>query len=94
MSTFNWIQDSLWLGKIRDKLAELGLSDDTLLYVTADHGFDEGQKTHKKAPYVFLATNDGAVTAPGNRADITPTIYAALGVETGEMEPSVDGRAL
>ncbi|NQT40574.1 MAG: alkaline phosphatase family protein, partial [Planctomycetes bacterium] len=55
------ISNDLWTGKILAKLKELGLYDKTLVYVTADHGFDEGGKSHKYAPYVFLGTNDPKV---------------------------------
>jgi hypothetical protein len=53
------------------KLKDLNLYHQTLIYVTADHGFDEGQKTHNDAPYVFLGTNDAGVIRRGERADIT-----------------------
>ncbi|NJL43274.1 MAG: hypothetical protein HC935_08045 [Pseudanabaena sp. SU_2_4] len=35
-----------WLGKIVTRLRELNLYDNTQIYVTADHGFDEGQRSH------------------------------------------------
>lgn len=50
-----------WLGRIRYELKRLGIADRTLIYLTCDHGFDEGLKSHKDAPNVFLATNDKTV---------------------------------
>jgi len=50
--------NDFWTGKVIKKLKQLGLYDKTLIYVTADHGFDEGKTSHKGAPYVFLGTND------------------------------------
>ncbi len=50
-----------WLGRIRYELKKLGIADRTLVYLTSDHGFDEGLKSHKDAPFVFLATNDKTV---------------------------------
>jgi hypothetical protein len=85
------ISNDLWTGKIMDKIKELGLADKTQIYVTADHGFDEDAKTHRFAPYVFLATNNQAVAREGRRQDITPTIYEALGVEAKAFEPPLDG---
>ncbi|MBW2066920.1 MAG: alkaline phosphatase family protein [Deltaproteobacteria bacterium] len=38
--------DDEWTGRIIAKLKELGLYDNTLVYVTADHGFDEGKRSH------------------------------------------------
>lgn len=87
-----------WLGRLADALQELGLADDTLIYVTADHGFDEGLKSHKAAPYVFLATNDARVSVPagaaGDRADITPTILEHLGLDPASCEPPLTGQPL
>lgn len=80
-----------WLGEIVAKLKRLGIYDNTLIYVTADHGFDEGQKTHRYAPYVFLATNDKEVRRKGDRADIAPTILKRFGVDLKKIQPALDG---
>jgi hypothetical protein len=83
-----------WTGKIMEKLKELGLYDKTLIYVTADHGFDEGLKSHNDAPYVFLGTNDTMVMRRGERADIAPTILKRFGLDLSRIEPPLDGRPL
>mgnify|MGYP001571469181 CR=1 FL=1 len=87
--------DDEWLGKIMAKLKELGIHGSTLIYITSDHGFDEGQKEHSNAPRVFLATNDTMVTArQGDRKDIAPTIMKRFGMDIGKVEPKLDGRSL
>ncbi len=83
-----------WTGRIMEKLKELGLYDKSLIYITADHGFDEGANGHGDAPYVFLATNDPKVRRRGERADIAPTILERFGLEPGKIEPPFDGRPL
>jgi hypothetical protein len=83
-----------WTGKIVEKLKELGLYDKTLIYVTADHGFDEGEKGHRDAPYIFLGTNDPKVIRRGIRVDITPTILDSFGVDLNSIEPKLDGHPL
>jgi hypothetical protein len=83
-----------WLGRLEQKLSELGLLGTTLIYVTADHGFDEGQRTHQHAQYVFLATNDATVKRNGTRADVTPTIMHRLGLDLSKLDPPLDGRPL
>jgi predicted AlkP superfamily pyrophosphatase or phosphodiesterase len=88
------ISSDLWTGRIVALLKELALYDQTAIYVTADHGFDEGQKNHADAPYVFLATNDPGVMRRGLREDITPTLYDRLGIDTREFNPPLDGRSL
>ncbi|MHC4573488.1 MAG: alkaline phosphatase family protein [Planctomycetota bacterium] len=88
------ISCDMWTGKITEKLKNLGLYDKTLIYVTADHGFDEGMKSHKDAPYVFLAANDPKVRRWGERADITPTILERFGLDLSKIEPPLDGHPL
>ena len=61
-------------GKVIDKLKQFNIYDKTLVYVTADHGFNEATNNHPDAPDVFLATNDKEVKKNGLQADITPTI--------------------
>jgi arylsulfatase A-like enzyme len=82
------------LGRIVEKLKRLGVTDKTLIYVTADHGFDVGGKGHRNAPYVFLGTNDKQIMRSGTRADITPTILDRLGVDLGKITPPLDGESL
>ncbi|GBC96344.1 Phosphopentomutase [bacterium HR16] len=88
------ISGDRWLGRIVQKLKELKLYDKTLIYVTADHGFDEGMKTHADAPYVFLATNDKGIVRRGTRADIAPTILERFGIDLKRIEPPLDGHPL
>jgi len=83
-----------WTGKIMDKLHELGLYEKTLIYVSADHGFDEGANGHGNAPYVFLATNDKKVIRHGLRQDITPTIIERFGADITKLNPPLDGFTL
>jgi len=83
-----------WTGNIVQKLKELNLYDKTLIYITADHGFDEGLQSHTDAPYVFLATNDPMVVRRGQRADITPTILDRFGLDLSKIEPPLDGHPL
>ncbi len=88
------ISNDLWTGKIMDKIRELGLAQKTQIYVTADHGFNEDAKGHSFAPYVFLATNNKAVSRDGRRQDVAPTIYEALGVDATKFQPRLDGISL
>lgn len=83
-----------WTGEIMQKLRDLKLYDQTLIYVTADHGFDEGMRNHSDAPYVFLATNDHQIIRRGTRADITPTILDRFGVDLGKINPPLQGHPL
>jgi hypothetical protein len=88
------ISNDYWTGRIIAKLKELGLYDGTLVYVTADHGFNEGGTGHSNAPYIFLGTNDRAVIRKGERADITPTILDRFGLDLSRLDPPLDGRPL
>jgi hypothetical protein len=89
------IQDDKELGKTMKRLEELGIHEDTLIYITSDHGFDEGGNEHFNAPHVFLATNDKEVAAKaGDRKDIAPTIMHRFGMDIGSITPPLDGRSL
>jgi len=83
-----------WTGRIMRKLKELNLYDKTLIYVTSDHGFDEGMKSHSDAPYIFLGTNDPMVMRRGERADIAPTILERFGLRLSKINPPLDGHPL
>jgi hypothetical protein len=86
--------DDEWTGKIISRLKELGLYKDTLVYIVVDHGFNEGEKGHSYAPYVFLATNDSKVNRDGDRMDIAPTILKRFGLDLSKIEPKLDGTPL
>ena len=87
------ISADMWTGKIVESSSQLNLYGKTLIYVTADHGFNEGQTRHSNAPYVFLATNDPKVR-PGKRMDIAPTILARFGLDLSQLTPPLSGRSL
>jgi hypothetical protein len=88
------ISADFWTGKIMEKLVELKLYDQTLIYVTSDHGFDEGMKRHRDAPYIFLATNDPKIMRRGERADIAPTLLERFGLDLAKIKPPLDGHPL
>ena len=88
------ISNDAQLGRLVAKLKELGVYDNTWIYVTADHGFDVGERSHKRAPYVFLGTNDKQVMRNGTRADIAPTVLDRVGIDLGKISPSLDGGSL
>jgi hypothetical protein len=83
-----------WTGRIIRELKNLGLYGKTVVYVTADHGFDEGRTSHDDAPFVFLATNDRAVMRRGDRSDIAPTILDRFGVDVKAIRPPLTGHTL
>jgi len=85
------ISNDMWTGKIISKLKELGIYDKTVIYVTADHGFNEDETDHHNAPYVFLATNSTKVIRDGRRQDVAPTILETFGLDLSKIEPKLDG---
>jgi predicted AlkP superfamily pyrophosphatase or phosphodiesterase len=83
-----------WLGKITAALEAEGATDRTLVYVSADHGFDKGAKRHTAATHIFLATNDPAVSRAGEQRDIAPTVLSAMGVDPTTITPRLPGKIL
>lgn len=88
------IECDAWLGKIVEKLKSAGLYDKTMIFVTADHGFDEGKTSHKNAPNVFLATNNPRVRKNGDQRDIVPTILVEMGADINKIAPKLPGKSL
>lgn len=88
------IEVDKWLGRIIEKLKTLGVYEETRIYVTSDHGFDEGKTSHSMAPYVFLATNDAEIKRRGDQRDIVPTILTRMGVDPSKFNPPLPGRLL
>ena len=82
------------LGSIVDFLKKEKLYDDTRIYVTADHGFDKNANSHNRAPSIFLATNDKAVTKGGTQADVPATILQRFGVDLSTLKPPLIGKPL
>jgi len=93
------------VGRIVDELERLGVLDDTLVILTADHGEslgEHGEKTH--AVFVYDATlhvpfllrsprlfSAGTVyTGPVRSVDIVPTVLSALGLPGGEETQGAD----
>jgi len=83
-----------WLGLILGQLRKHGLEEKTAVYVTTDHGFDKGRRTHQDAPEIWLATSDRRVTRGGELADIPATILSGFGLDPGKLEPPLLGKPL
>ena len=88
------ISNDLWTGRIIGKIRELGLTDKTQFYITSAFGFNEDEKVHSFAPYVFLATNNKKVNRNGRRQDVAPTIMEAFGLNLSKLKPALDGISL
>jgi hypothetical protein len=82
------------IGTIMDRLVTLGVFENTLFYVTTDHGFDVDGDEHVDAPYCWLATNDTSVMRRGVLVDIAPTIYETLGMDWESFDPPIEGYPL
>jgi predicted AlkP superfamily pyrophosphatase or phosphodiesterase len=82
-----------WLGAILDQVSRKGIDDRTLVYVTADHGFEVGARHHANAPHVFLGTNDLGLHN-GQQRDVAPTVLSAMGVDLSKISPPLPGQPL
>jgi hypothetical protein len=82
-----------WLGRMRRTLDEQGVGATTAVFVTTDHGFNEGGLRHKRAPDAWLATN-WAPLRDGAQWDVAPTVLWACGVDWRDYLPPFPGRPL
>ncbi|HTQ78743.1 MAG TPA: sulfatase-like hydrolase/transferase [Thermoanaerobaculia bacterium] len=93
------------VGRVLDELTQLGVLDNTLVIVTADHGEslgDHGEKTH--AVFIYDATvrvplllrcprllpRGKVYSGPVRSIDLVPTILAALGLPGGAETQGTD----
>jgi hypothetical protein len=86
-----------WTGKILEALAKVGRLPGTPVFLSADHGFDEGLNSHKDAPSVFLASNLVGLEPDGrtvDRRDVAATMMDVLGLGPGAGEPALEGESL
>lgn len=83
-----------WLAAIVTELKALAADRTTMVFVTADHGFDPGGRGHRNAPQVFLATDDRAIVRSGDQRDIVPTLLAEMGADPASVRPRLTGRSL
>jgi hypothetical protein len=90
------VEVDYWTGEIMEHIESLGIGGSTLLYVTTDHGFDEGLTRHGNAPYGFLASNDPLIVRDADRRDLAPTILERYGISRGALgsAPPIDGNSL
>jgi predicted AlkP superfamily pyrophosphatase or phosphodiesterase len=82
------------LGLAVKKLKDLGIYDKTMIFVTADHGFDEGMKAHTNAPTVYLAADMKSLAKNGDQRDLVPTILTEMGVDVSKVQPKLTGNIL
>lgn len=83
------------LGDLITKLKELNISDKTIIYLTTDHGINEGEYKHDFAPETFLCSSEKKIeNSSGDRKDITPTILLRYGLDINEIKPPLDGKSL
>jgi predicted AlkP superfamily phosphohydrolase/phosphomutase len=75
------------------QLVEAAASDNTVVIVVSDHGWDDALRTHDQAPDgIFLMTGGPTVSAERGRLhiyDVAPTVLALLGLPVAE---DMDGR--
>ena len=96
----------MWIGKLLDDLDQLGLADDTVVIVTADHGtefFEHGGKLHRHTLYEEVIRIPLIIRAPGRVdagtrwdtpaviTDLLPTIMEIAGLP---VPTDVMGRSL
>jgi len=99
----SWVDSEV--GRLLDALDDLGLSEDTLVIITSDHGeefFEHERKTHRKQLYresvhVPLLMRWPGHLPEGTRisgitgiVDVAPTILRAAGLPVPAASPGVD----
>ena len=102
-----WVDSQI--GRLLDRLDELGLAEDTLVILTSDHGeefFEHGHKTHRthlyresvEVPLIFrlpgVLPAGRVVEGPVGLIDIVPTVCNLLDVPAPAVLSGTDLRAI
>ncbi len=90
------------VGKTLDALSAAGLAENTLVFTSADHGFNPTGAQHQLRDGAEItdipisASGIGLNPAAVNPTilDVTPTILAAMGVDLSLLDPSLPGQSL
>ncbi len=82
------------LDDILSVLKKFGTYNDTLIYITSDHGFEKKGYSHPHEPYIWLLTNDEEAKVNINNTliglqDIAPTICFTLDLPYAYSEPDI-----
>jgi choline-sulfatase len=96
-----------WTGRLIDTVGELGLADDTVVVLVADHGDMLGERGlwykmnffegSARIPLVIHAPSrflPRRVASPVSLVDVLPTIAELTGAELGELVDPLAGRSL
>jgi hypothetical protein len=83
-----------WLGKIVDDLKKNKIYDNTMIYVTTDHGFNEGTTGHNFDPDIWLVSTDKGLFGPGAQGDIIPTVLTRFDINITALQPAYPGHNL
>lgn len=83
-------------------MSNIDLSN-TIVIVTADHGFDEGQDGHQDADDIWMVTNlpvhpayvdQANQKAFGTMRDLAPTVLSYYGIDYSSLIPRLRGKSL
>ena len=83
-----------WLGKIVDALKKNKIYDNTMIYITTDHGFNEGTAGHNFDPDIWLSATDKGLLGPGAQGDIIPTVLTRFDINITALQPAYPGHNL
>lgn len=88
------IELTIELNRLTTTLKNLGIYDRTFIFITTDHGFDEGTKYHYDDPYIWFIANRKLTGELTWQVDVTPTIYDAMNINWTVFTPVIEGRSL
>lgn len=81
-------------GMILKAVEDAGVLDNTVIYITTDHGFNTGPKDLTGQTNLWMVTSEPGYTLTGDQKDISPTIMTRMGVSFENLTPGYTGRSL
>lgn len=80
--------------ELMEKLKEKDIASNTIVYLTTDHGMDEGKNKHDNSPLTFFCSIENNLVKNGDRKDVGTTILHRFGIDISKINPSLEGKSL
>lgn len=81
-------------GMILNAVRDAGVAENTMIFITTDHGFNSGQTDNAGQNDLWLITNEPGLNETGDQKDIVPTVLQKMGVPFENITPVYPGISL
>jgi predicted AlkP superfamily pyrophosphatase or phosphodiesterase len=88
------INDDAGTGVVLNTLDFMGITNNTCVFITTDHGFNSGRRTHHGDTDLWLVSSEKLLQKEGDQKDIVPSILNYFGIQESFTSLSDQGVSL